>query len=150
MGALADQLNSDLKDAMRAKDALRLETIRSLKTAAMKFATDLPERRDLTEDEMQKCFAGEAKKRREAIEAWEKAGRTVEAGKEKKELAIIETYLPKGLSEAEVAAIVDAAIAETGATTKKQMGAVMKAVMAKVGTRAPGNVVKDAVNAKLA
>jgi uncharacterized protein YqeY len=103
-----------------------------------------------TDEEVLAVVRKEIKKRQDAIEGYEKAGRAESVAAEKSEMAFLQTYLPAGLSEAELEALVDAAIAEAGATSKAQMGAVMKIASAKAAGRADGKVLSGLVQKKLA
>lgn len=144
---LRDQIPLDLTAAMKARDAVRTSTLRML-IASMKN-TQVERRHELSDDEVLEVAAKEAKRRRESIEAYTAAGRDELAAKEAAELSILEAYLPAGLTEDEVAALVDEAIAETGATSPQQMGAVMKALMPKVKGRADGGLVSSLVKSRL-
>ncbi|MGH8311248.1 MAG: GatB/YqeY domain-containing protein, partial [Steroidobacteraceae bacterium] len=104
---------------------------------------------ELGDDEVLEIAGREAKRRRESIQAFGDAGRDELVAKETAELAVLNEYLPAALTEAEIAELVDEAVAETGATTPKEMGAVMKALMPKVRGRADGSAVSAAVKARL-
>jgi len=141
------KIDSDIKDAMRAREADKLGVLRmlksSLKSAAMDKGVDDNALDDVT------CLTvirKEMKKRQDSIESFEKGNRPELAAKEKEEAEILAYYLPKALSEEEIEAIVKDAIQETGATTKAQMGAVMKAASAKAEGRADGRVLSATVN----
>ncbi|MDD5261507.1 MAG: GatB/YqeY domain-containing protein [Methylacidiphilales bacterium] len=149
--SLLEQIDSQLKDAMRAKDLDKANVLRSLKSAGKymaieKYGADSQP----TDEDLMTAARKEIKKRVEAIESFEKAGRPDVAAKEKIEKTLLETFLPAALSEAEVEQIVKAAIAETGATGKAQMGLVMKAALAKAAGRADGKQVSTLVNKLLA
>lgn len=134
--------------AMKAKDADRTGTLRMVKAALMNRQIDAG--RELTDDEVLKALQTLVKQRRDSIESYEKAGRAELAAKEAAEIAVIETYLPQAATADEIEAAVDAAVAETGASSIKDMGNVMKAAMAKLaGKSADGKMVSDAVKAKL-
>ncbi|CCH72833.1 GatB/YqeY domain-containing protein [Nostocoides australiense] len=142
-------LQSDLTDAMRAQDKVRAGTLRMALTA-ITMEESAGAHHELSDDEVLKVLAKEAKKRREAATAYTDAGRPELAEVENAELAILQAYLPEQLDEAAVAGIIEEVIAETGATGMAQMGPVMKAVQAKVAGRADGKAVAAAVRAALA
>ena len=133
---------------MKAGDAERTGVVRLLR-GAMKNE-EIKAGHELSEDEALKVLQREAKQRRDSIEAYGSAGRADLAAHEEAELAVIKSYLPAVMSDEELAKVVDEAIAETGATDAKQMGAVIGAVMKKVGARADGGVVSKLVREKLA
>lgn len=150
--SLQQQLTEDMKTAMKARDKVRLGAIR-LAVAAMKNkAVELGRgpQGELSDEEMQKLFASEIKRRKDASNQYREAGRDELADHEDEEAAIYEAYLPAQLSDEELATIVDAAVAETGATSMKDMGATIKAVMATVGSQADGGRVSALVKARLA
>ena len=133
---------------MKAKDAMRLSALRMLKAAVMNKGVE--KRRDLEDAEVLQVVASLVKQRRDSIEQFSKAGRTDLVDKETGEIAILEHYLPPAVSAEEIDAAVAAAIAETGASSAKDMGKVMKAVMPKLaGKNADGKAVNDAVRRKL-
>jgi uncharacterized protein YqeY len=138
-----DQILEDLKDAMRSGDTKRRETLRLL-TAAFK-QVEVDQRKELTEDDVISILTSEAKKRREAIEEAEKAGRAELAAQENYELALIQTYLPQQLSRAEIEKFVREAVQEVGATTPKDMGKVMKVLMPRLQGQADGKLVNTIV-----
>ena len=134
--------------AMKAKDAGLTGTLRMVKAALMNRQIDKGS--ELTDDEVTKSLQTLVKQRRDSIESYEKAGRTELAAKEAAEIAVIETYLPQAATIDEITAAVEAAVAETGASSIKDMGNVMKAAMVKLaGKSADGKAVSDAVKAKL-
>ena len=141
---LQERLSQEMKSAMLAKDADRLSTLRLLKSV---IGYLLVERK--TETLSDTDFVGlaqkEVKKRRDAIEQYEKGGRPELAEKEKKEITVLEGFLPKALLPEELEQVIKATIAETGATSKKEMGTVIKAVQAKVGARAEGKTISGIV-----
>ena len=146
--SLFDRLSEDLKQAMRSKDQLRMDVIRMIKAAALNKEIEL--KKDLDDADLSRIMTQLIKQRKESVEQYQKAKRDDLAGKELKEIAIIEGYLPKALSADEIAQAVSAAIQETGATSLKDMGSVMKAVMAKLaGQTVDGKQVSDFVRAKL-
>ncbi|HEX9774363.1 MAG TPA: GatB/YqeY domain-containing protein [Actinomycetota bacterium] len=144
---LRDTIRTDLTAAMKAREALRTSTLRMLLTSMKNLQVERGH--ELDDDEVIEVIGREAKRRREAIESFTAGGRTDQAEKEQAELAVLRSYLPEQLSEADLAALVDEAIAESGATEIKQMGAVMKALMPKVKGRADGSAVSSAVRARL-
>ena len=146
--SLPDRLSNDLKDAMRAKDQLRMDVIRMIKAALLNKEIEL--KKNLDDAEMSKVMTTMLKQRRESIEQYQKAKRDDLAAKEIKEIAIIEGYLPKAASPEDIANAIDAAIKETGASSMKDMGNLMKAVMAKLaGQTVDGKQVSDLVKSKL-
>lgn len=144
---LRDELGTHLKEAMKARDQVRVGTLRML-IAAVKN-TQVEKMHELDDDEVVDVASREAKRRRESIEAFRGAGREDLATKEEAELAVLQAYLPDQLSGDALAALVDEAIAETGATGPKEMGAVMKALMPKIRGRADGGEVSSLVKQKL-
>jgi uncharacterized protein len=146
---LKAQLKSDLTVAMKARDEVRSSTIRMALTAVTNEEVSGKESRELTDDDVIKVLSKEAKKRREAVVAYTEANRPELAERETAELAVLDAYLPQQLSEAEIDAIIDAAIAESGAEGPRGMGAVMKIVQPKVAGRADGSTVAAKVKAKL-
>jgi uncharacterized protein YqeY len=146
--SLSKQIVSDLTAAMKAQDAQRTSTLRMVKAAMMN--RQIEKGGELDEDDMQKLLRSLVKQRRDSIEQYEKAGRQELVNKEQAEIAVIETYLPQGASQAEIEAVVDAVIAETGASSMKDMGKVMKAAQAALaGKNADGRMVSEAVKSKL-
>jgi len=137
---LLEQIASDLKDAMRAKDADRLSVLRMLKSA-IGYAQIERKNENLSEAELLAIVQKEVKKRRDSIEQFEKGGRPDLAAQERKELVFLDAFLPKPLTPEEVEQLVRATIQELGATSKKEMGVVMKAVQAKAAGRADGKTV---------
>ncbi|MBW4647091.1 MAG: GatB/YqeY domain-containing protein [Kastovskya adunca ATA6-11-RM4] len=149
--SLKDRISEDIKTAMKAKDKTRLETVRGIKKVLLEKEVSLrPEgQTSLTEVQELEVLAQQAKQRRESIEQYRQAGRDDLADQEALELAIIETYLPKQLSDQEVAAIVDEIIAEVGASSAKDMGKVMGPAMQRLKGRAEGQKIQAMVKAKL-
>ena len=146
--SLTDRLSDDLKLAMKARDQLRMDAIRMVKAALQNKEIEL--KKELDEAEMSRVLLTLAKQRKEAAELYRKGKRDDLADKELKELAIIEAYLPKALSQEEVARIVEDAIRETGPVTVKEMGKVMKAITAKLaGQPVDGKQLSDLVRARL-
>ncbi len=143
-----DRINEDLKTAMKNKEAERLSTLRMVKAALKNREID--KMAALTDDEAIKTLQSLVKQRRDSIEQYKQAGRMELAEKEAAEIKVIEEYLPAALDEAAIARVVEETIAETGASSMKEMGAVMKAVMAKLaGQTVDGKVVNQIVKSKL-
>lgn len=146
--SLRDRLTEDLKLAMKSRDQLRVDVIRMIKAAVLNKEMEL--KKDLDDAEMSRVMTSLIKQRRESVEQFEKAHRTDLAAKERQEITIIEGYLPKALSLQELETVVASVVAETGARSLKEMGAVMKAVMARLaGQTVDGKQVSDLVRAKL-
>lgn len=140
------QLSEDLKTAMRAKDALTLTTLRGLKSAIKNAAIEKGGAdAELDDGETVNIIRKQLKQRVDSITQFESAGRTELAEKEKAEMAILEKYLPAALSPEEIAGIVEAAVAETGASSRADMGKVMKIVQDKVAGRADGKTLSQEV-----
>jgi uncharacterized protein YqeY len=150
MSTLKEQLKADLTAAMRERDQVRAGTIRMALTAVTNEEVAGKEQRELTDDDVLKVLAKEAKKRRESAEAYESAGRTELADVEHAELAVLEAYLPKQLDDAELERIVREAVATSGATGMQQMGLAMKSANAAVAGRAEGGRVAAVVRQALA
>ncbi len=145
---LSDQVNTDIATAMKAKDQSRLSALRMLKAAIMNRGVE--KGRDLDDAEVVQVVASLVKQRRDSIEQFAKAGRTDLVDKETAEIAVLEKYQPPAATAEEIDAAVAAAIAETGATSAKDMGRVMKAVMAGLaGKTVDGKKVSETVKAKL-
>lgn len=142
-------LREDMTAAMRAHDKVRTTTVRSVMAAVTNAEVAGMEAKELTDDDVQQVIAKEAKKRREAAEAYDGAGRAELAEAERAELAVLEEYLPKQLSDDELCALVADAVSETGAQGMSGMGQVMKAVQPKVAGRAEGGRVAAAVKQAL-
>ncbi|GAB7182203.1 GatB/YqeY domain-containing protein [Kitasatospora sp. Ki12] len=149
MTTLKEQLHEDLTAAIRVRDELRASTIRLTLAAVTSEEVAGKQKRELSDAEVLKVIGREAKKRREAAEAFDTAGRTEQAARERAEGELLATYLPKQLSDEELAAIVAAAVAESGATGPQGMGAVMKLVKPQVEGLAEGGRVAAAVKAAL-
>ncbi len=147
--ALKEKLQNDLTEAMRARDEVRSSTIRMVLTAIKNEEVSGKEARDLSDAEVITVLSREAKKRREAAEAFEQAGANDRAANEKAEGVIIAEYLPAQLSEAELKELIASAISETGATGPQQMGLVMKSIQPKIAGRADGGLVSSLVKAAL-
>ena len=147
--ALKEKLQNDLTEAMRDRDEVRSSTIRMVLTAIKNEEVSGKEARKLSDAEVITVLSREAKKRREAAEAFEQAGAKDRADMEKAEGVVIAEYLPVQLSESEIKEMINAAIAETGATGPQQMGLVMKSIQPKIAGRADGGVVSSLVKAAL-
>lgn len=146
--SLKDTIVADLTAAMKAKDADKVSVLRMVKAALMNRQID--KGGELTDDEITKALQTLVKQRRDSAEQYENAGRSELASKENAEIAFIEAYLPQSASDDEIAAAVEAAVAETGASSMKDMGTVMKAAMANLaGKSADGKKVSEAVKNKL-
>ena len=146
--SLRDRLTEDLKLAMKSRDQLRMDVIRMIKAAILNKEVEL--RKDLDDAEMSRIMTTLIKQRRESVEQFEKAQRIELAEKERKEITIIEAYLPKALSAEELNRIIVSVLADTGSRSLKDMGAVMKAVMARLeGQAVDGKQISDLVRAKL-
>src|SRR6478672_1592822 len=145
---LNEKIISDLTAAMKAKDADRLSTLRMVKANLMN--SQIEKGSELTDEEVTKALQSLVKQRRDSIDQYNNAGRSELADKEAAEITVLEEYLPQAASADEIDAAVSAAVAETGASSMKDMGAVMKAVMAKLaGKSADGKPLSEAVKAKL-
>ncbi len=148
--SLQAQVDNDIKDAMRAKDMPKLNTLRMLKAALKNSAIEKGGADAVLDDvEASAVIRKQLKQRQDSIEGFEKGGRADLAAGERAEIEILSAYLPKGLSAEEVTALVKDAIAEAGATSKQQMGAVMKIVTAKAAGRADGKTLSSEVQKQL-
>jgi len=146
--SLQDTIVSDITAAMKAKDADRLSTLRMVKANLMNRRIEKGS--DLTDEEISKALQSLVKQRRDSIEQYEKAGRTELAAKEAAEISHIEAYLPQSATPEEIEQAVAEAVAETGASSMKEMGSVMKAAQAKLqGKTVDGKLVSESVKAKL-
>ena len=148
MSALKEQIRADLKEAMKAKEKERTGTIRML-LAAIQTAETEGSKHEVDDAEIQKIIAREIKKRRESADIYTTNGRADLAETELAEASILEVYQPKQLSDEELAALIDEAIADTGAESMAQMGQVMKTATAKADGRADGKRISEAVKARL-
>ena len=144
---ILEDVRQAITESMKSRAQVRLDVAR-MTQAALKNK-EIEKRSPLAEDEAQKVVATLIKQRKEAIEHFEKAGRSELAAKEREEQTFLESLLPPPLSEAEIAACIDKIIAETGASSAQDFGKVMKPVMTALGTRADGAVVKKLVQEKL-
>ena len=146
--ALKDQLDADLKSAMKDKDQLKLSTVRMLKSAVKYREIEIM--KPLDDAGVQGVISSEIKRRRDSVEQYRAGNRADLADKEEAEIAILQAYQPQQLTPDELRAKVDAAIAKVGAQGPKDMGAVMKALLPDVQGRAEGKAVSDLVKARLA
>ncbi len=147
MATPKERLNEDLKAAMKAGDGARKDAIRFILSAIKQVEIDT--RTTLDEEETFKLLQKEAAKRRDSIVEYRKAGREDAVTKEEMELALLESYLPAQMSRADLEKEVAAVIAETGATSAKEMGAIMKVLMPRVKGKADGKLVNEVVGAML-
>lgn len=146
--SLEEQIKKDLTEAMKAKDADRLSTLRMAKANLMNRRIDKGS--DLTDEDVSKALQSLVKQRRDSIEQYQNAGRTELAEKEALEISHIEAYLPQSATPEEIEQAVAEAVIESGATSMKEMGSVMKAALAKLqGKTADGKLVSESVKAKL-
>ena len=145
--SLKDTIISDMTAAMKAKDADKVSTLRMVKANLMN--RQIEKGGELTDEEVQKALQSLVKQRRDSIDQYSKAGRNDLAAREAAEIAVIEAYLPQAASPEEIEQAVAEAVSETGATSMKEMGVVMKAAMAKLQGKSPdGRLVSDLVKAK--
>lgn len=148
MSELKSKIMDDVKAAMKNKEADRLSAIRFLQSAIKNKEIDLRPK-EITDEDIMGVIKKSAKQRKDSIEQYEKAGRQDLVDKEKFELSVIEQYLPEQMSEGKVSAIVDEVVAALGASSMKDMGAVMKEVQAKTAGAADGKMISQLVKAKL-
>jgi uncharacterized protein len=146
--SLIGRIEDELKQAMRARDQERTDTLRMTLASLRSAEKDL--QRPLSEDEELQVLQRERKRRTEAAEAFRKGERPEQADKEERELAVIEEFMPEPMSEEDIEQIIDDAIAETGATSLRDLGRVMADVMPQVSGRADGSTVSQLVREKLA
>jgi uncharacterized protein YqeY len=149
--SLRERIDAEIKAAMKSKDKVRLETVRSIKKFILEKEVSVrPSGQDgLTEEQEMEILMQIAKQRRDSIEQYTKAGREELAAQEAAELAIVEEYLPQQMSDEEVSAVIDEVIASVGATSAKDMGKVMGAAMQQLKGKADGKKIQEAVKAKL-
>ncbi|WP_353894348.1 GatB/YqeY domain-containing protein [Proteinivorax hydrogeniformans] len=145
--SLVERLTDDMKTAMKSKDKFALTVIRMIRSE-LKYA-EIDKGTPLNDDESFQILNKEMKKRRESVEDYTKADRPEEVEKLKREIEIIQSYLPEQLTEEEIEGIIDNTIAETGVSSKKEMGKLMSAVMPKLQGRADGKLVSQIVSNKL-
>ncbi len=150
--SLKEQIGEDIKTAMKAKDKVRLQTVRSIKKAILEKEVELRPKgqEELTPEQEIELLAQQAKQRRDSIEQYQNAGREDLAEKETQELAIIETYLPEQVSDEELEAIIDRIIADSGAASLKDLGKVMGPAMKQLKGKADGKKIQALVKSKLA
>jgi uncharacterized protein YqeY len=148
--SLKEKLQNDLTDAMRARDEIRSNTIRMILTSVKNEEVAGKQARELNDSEVITVLSREAKKRREAAEAFDQAGAKDRADQERAEGVVIGEYLPKQLTEDEIKSLIAAAMAETGANTPAQIGLVMKSLQPKIAGKADGGLVSSLVKAALA
>jgi hypothetical protein len=145
---LVDRIQQEMVAAMKSRDEVRLSALRMVKAALMKLKVDSPN--PIDEAAEMQLLKSLIKQRTEAAEMFRKGGRPEQADKEEAERALIEAYLPAGASEAEIEAAIGAALTETGVTSLKQMGVVMKAAQAKLaGKTVDGKALSEKVRARL-
>jgi uncharacterized protein YqeY len=147
MSSIKEQLDADLKEAQKAKDTIRVNVIRMLKTTIKN--REVEKIGDLNEQELLQAVNSQIKTRMEAIEGFKKGGRDEMVRKEEAEMAILKAYLPEQLSREELAALIDKAVVETEAAGPRDMGKVMKALMPDVTGKADGKLVSELVKEKL-
>ena len=146
--SLKERITSDMTAAMKSKEAARLSTLRMVKAAVQN--REIEKGGELTDEELTKLLQSLVKQRRDSVDQYEKAARAELAEKERAEIAFIEEYLPQAASREEIERAVSEAVAETGASSMKEMGAVMKAALARLaGRNADGRVVSEVVKSKL-
>jgi len=145
--SLLDQMNTAMKEAMKAKDSLRLNAIRLVKTAIKN--KEIEARKEFDDQEVIGVLSSLVKQRRESAQVYRDNGRPELAEKEEKELAVIQEFLPRQLGEEEIKAIIEAAVQETGAASMRDMGKVMKIVTGKTVGCADGRLVSELVKARL-
>ena len=145
--SLKERITGDMTAAMKAKEAGRLSTLRMVKAAVQN--REIEKGGELSEEELTKALQSLVKQRRDSVEQYEKAGRAELAEKERAEIAVIEEYLPRAATREEVERVVAEVIAETGAASMKEMGAVMKAAQGRLAGAADGRTLSEVVKAKL-
>lgn len=146
---LIDTIRDDMTAAMKAKDPVRLRSLRAVVAAVQEAAVSGSAARTLTDDEVQSVIAAQVKRRVEAAEAFDDAGRADRAADERAEQEVLEAYLPAPLTDDELDAVIAETLAEGGWSQRSDMGPAMKAVNAKVAGRADGRTVADRVKSKL-
>jgi uncharacterized protein YqeY len=145
--SIKERLKADMIAAMKSKEKEKLEAIRFIQAAIKKQEVDT--RVDLDDVAVLAILSNQVKQRKDSIDQFRKGGREDLAAKEESELKILQAYMPEQLGADELKALVEAAVAETGATSMREMGAVVKAVMAKTAGRAEGSVISDLVKKRL-
>ncbi len=149
MTSLAEQLRLDLTEALRARDEVRVSTLRLTLTSIQVEQVSGAQARTLSEDEVRRVLTRERKRRVEAAEAFEAAGRLESAARERAEAEVLSGYLPQPLSPQEIEALVDSVVTDLGASGPRETGRVIKEVLARSEGRADGSVVAPAVKARL-
>ena len=144
---LKEKINGEMVSAAKARDKIRLSTIRMIKSALHNKKIDL--KRELNDEELLQVLSSIVKQRKDSIEQFGKAGRADLVEKEKKELKVVQGFMPEQLSEEEIETEIEKAIEEVDAVSIKEMGKVMKVVMSKLTGRADGKIVSERVKAKL-
>jgi uncharacterized protein YqeY len=147
VSALKDRLAAEMREAMKARESVRLSALRLLSATVKNREVELG--RQLDDEEFVAMAVREVKRRKEAIQAYEKAGREDRAAVEREEQGVLEAYLPAPLSDAELEKLIEEAVAETGASAPGDMGKVMGVVMGRVRGRADGRAVQEMVRARL-
>ncbi|MFM8441473.1 MAG: GatB/YqeY domain-containing protein [Acidobacteriota bacterium] len=148
--SIFDRITADMKEAMKSQDAQRLSTLRMAKAALMNEQNKRGIDYVLTDEESVKTIQSLVKQRKDSVEQYTAGGREELAAKERLEITVLEAYLPQAATPEEIIAAVDAAVGETGASTMKDMGTVMKAVMVKLqGKSVDGKLVSESVKSKL-
>ena len=148
--SIFDRITADMKEAMKSQDAQRLSTLRMAKAALMNEQNKRGIDYVLTDEESVKTIQSLVKQRKDSVEQYTAGGREELAAKERAEITVLEAYLPQAATPEEIIAAVDAAVGETGASTMKDMGTVMKAVMVKLqGKSVDGKLVSESVKSKL-
>ena len=146
--SLKERITSDMTAAMKSKEAARLSTLRMVKAAVQN--REIEKGGELSDEELSKVLQSLVKQRRDSVEQYEKAGRAELVEKERAEIAVIEEYLPRAATREEIERAVEEAVAETGASSMKEMGALMKAALARLaGRNADGRTVSEIVKSKL-
>ncbi len=145
--SLTEQLNAAMKEAMKAKDSLRLGAIRMIRSAIQN--REIEEKGSLDDQAVIGVLSTLAKQRRDSIDAFRESGRTDLAEKEERELQVIQEFLPQQLDEAQIDAIIEEAVAQTGAESPRDMGKVMKIVVPRTTGRADGRLVSEKVKERL-
>ena len=146
--SLNTQIKSDIKDAMRAKDTVKRDTLRNIQAAVKQIEID--ERREVTDADMEAILMKYCKQREDAMAQFKDAGRDDLVANEQAELAIVKAYLPEPMSDEELESIIKEVIAQTGAESMKDMGKVMGAAKAKIGSKADGGRINVCVKSLLA
>ncbi|HYN85362.1 MAG TPA: GatB/YqeY domain-containing protein [Pyrinomonadaceae bacterium] len=145
--SLKERIVKDMTAAMKAKDAARTSTLRMVKAALQN--REIEKGGELSDDELMKALQSLVKQRRDSVEQYERAGREELAAKERAEITVIEEYLPRAAPREEIERVVAETIAELGASSMKEMGAVMKAAQARLGGAADGRTLSEVVKSKL-